>query len=78
MKKLHLSKNERLVDITPLVPGSSSKYKIVLNRKLYNDLINSSITIKYFDKQYIYEIKKKNLKSMCNGRQYEKNIDNNF
>ena len=59
VKKLHLSKNERLVDITPLVPGSSSKYKIVLNRKLYNDLINSSITIKYFDKQYIYEIKEK-------------------
>ena len=59
VKKLHISKNERLVDITPIVPSSSIKYKIVLSRKLYNDLINSSITIKYFDKQYIYEIKEK-------------------
>lgn len=59
VKKLHLNKNERLINITPITPSVSRKYKIVLSNKLYNDLLHSNITIKYFDKQYICEIKEK-------------------
>lgn len=58
VKKLSICKNDRLIDITPKIP-MSSKYKIVLSKNLYNDLRNRSVTIKYFDKQYIYEIKEK-------------------
>lgn len=58
IKKLHISKNDRLINITPSIP-MSGKYKIVLNNKLYNELLNKNMTIKYFDKQYIYEIKEK-------------------
>jgi len=58
VKKLCISKNDRLIDITPNIP-MNSKYKIVLSKKLYNDLLNKNMTIKYFDKQYIYEIKEK-------------------
>ncbi len=59
IKKLHLAKNERLINITPLTPSVSRKYKIVLSNKLYHALLHSNITIKYFDKQYIYEVKEK-------------------
>lgn len=59
VKKLHLNENERLIDITPITPSVSRKYRIVLSNKLYNDLLHSNITIKYFDKQYICEIKEK-------------------
>ncbi len=58
VKKLCISKNDRLIDITPNIP-MNSKYKIVLSKKLYNNLLNKNMTIKYFDKQYIYEIKEK-------------------
>ncbi len=58
VKKLHISKNDSLINITPSIP-MSCKYRIVLNKKLYNDLLNKNMTIKYFDKQYIYEIKEK-------------------
>ncbi len=58
VKKLHISKNDRLINITPSIP-KSGKYRIVLNNKLYNELLNKNVTIKYFDKQYIYEIKEK-------------------
>lgn len=58
VKKLSISINDRLIDITPNIP-MSSKYKIVLNTKLYNNLKNKRVTLKYFDKQYIYEIKEK-------------------
>lgn len=58
VKKLHLSKNERLINITPLTP-MSSKYKIVLSNKLYKEFFGRNVTIKYFDKKYIYEIKEK-------------------
>ncbi|HBC84271.1 MAG TPA: hypothetical protein DCZ30_02145 [Clostridiales bacterium] len=58
VKKLHISKNDRLINITPSIP-MSGKYRIVLNNKLYNELLNKNMTIKYFDKQYIYEIKEK-------------------
>lgn len=58
VKKLHISKNDRLINITPSIP-KSGKYRIVLNNKLYNEVLNKNVTIKYFDKQYIYEIKEK-------------------
>lgn len=59
VKKLHLAKNERLINITPLTPSISGKYKIVLSNKIYHYLLHSNVTIKYFDKQYIYEVKEK-------------------
>ncbi len=59
VKKVHLSRNERLINITPLTPSISGKYKIVLSNKLYHDLLHSNVTIKYFDKQYICEVKEK-------------------
>ncbi len=58
VKKLHISKNDSLINITPSI-AMSGKYKIVLSNKLYNELLNKNMTIKYFDKQYIYEIKEK-------------------
>ncbi|MCI9286461.1 MAG: hypothetical protein HFJ57_00460 [Clostridia bacterium] len=58
VKKLHISKNDSLINITPSIV-MSGKYKIVLSNKLYNELLNKNMTIKYFDKQYIYEIKEK-------------------
>lgn len=58
VKRICISKNDRLIDITPNIP-MTSKYKIVLSKKLFNDLLNKNMTIKYFDKQYIYEIKEK-------------------
>lgn len=59
VKKLHFSKNENIMNITPTVPSITSKYKIVLNNKLYKELLHKNITIKYFDSQYIYEVKEK-------------------
>lgn len=59
VKKMHLNRNERLINITPITPSVSRKYKIVLSNKLYKDLAYSNITIKYFDKQYICEVKEK-------------------
>lgn len=56
VKKLHISKNQRMLDITPLT-WESNKYKIVLKNKIFNELQNENITIKYFDKQFIYQIK---------------------
>lgn len=56
VKKLHISKNDRLIDITPL-KIASNKYKIVLSSRLFNNLKYSNIKIKYFDKQFIYNIK---------------------
>lgn len=58
-KKLYLTKNEKLINVTPLTPSSSRKYKIVLESNLYKYLQNRNITIKYFDKQYIYEVNEK-------------------
>lgn len=58
VKKLYISKNDRLIDITPNIP-MTNKYKIVLSKKIYSNLLNKNIRIKYLDKQYIYEIKEK-------------------
>lgn len=59
VKKLHIAKNEKVINITPTTPTIYSKYKIVLNNRLYHDLLHQNVTIKYFDKEYIYEIKQK-------------------
>lgn len=56
VKKLHISKNDRLIDITPL-KIVSHKYKIVLSSRLFNNLKDSNIKIKYFDKQFICKVK---------------------
>lgn len=56
VKKINISKNNKLVDITPLV-HATNKYKIRLSNMIYKELINTNITIKYFDKTFIYEIK---------------------
>lgn len=58
VKKIHLSKSNKLIDITPNIP-IPGKYKIALSNKLYNQLLDTNVTIKYFDKQYIYEVKQK-------------------
>lgn len=58
VKKCHVSKNNKLIDVTPLTP-MTHKYKIKLSTKAFNELLNDNITIKYFDQQFIYKIKEK-------------------
>lgn len=60
VKKLYISRNKRLINITPIVP-MSTEYKIILNNRLYNEIINENVTIKYFDKKYIYQIKEQEI-----------------
>lgn len=56
IKRIHINKKESTIDITPL-KVTSNKYKIVLSSGLFNNLKDSNIKIKYFDKQFIYNIK---------------------
>lgn len=58
VKKCHVSKNNKLIDVTPLTP-MTHKYKIKLSTKAFNELLNDNVTIKYFDQQFIYKIKEK-------------------
>ena len=58
VKKCHVSRNNKLIDVTPLTP-MTHKYKIKLSTKAFNDLLNDNVTIKYFDQQFIYKIKDK-------------------
>lgn len=58
VKKLYISKNQKVINITPL-KSFSNKYKIVLDNKIFTKLQDENITIKYFDKSYIYQIKDK-------------------
>lgn len=58
VKKLHISKNQKVINITPL-KALSNKYKITLDNKIFTKLRGENITIKYFDKSYIYQIKDK-------------------
>lgn len=58
VKKCHVSKNNKLIDVTPLTP-MTHKYKIKLSQKAFNDLLDDNVTIKYFDQQFIYRIKDK-------------------
>ena len=47
----------KLIDITPQNNEISRKYKIVLKNDLYNKWYGQNITVKYFDKQFICNIK---------------------
>lgn len=58
VKKCHVSKSNKLIDVTPLTP-MTHKYKIKLSTKAFNELLNDNVTIKYFDQQFIYKIKEK-------------------
>lgn len=58
VKKCHVSKSNKLIDVTPLTP-MTHKYKIKLSTKAFNELLNDNVTIKYFDQQFIYRIKEK-------------------
>lgn len=58
VKKCHVSKNNKLIDVTPLTP-MTHKYKIKLSKKAFNELLDDNITIKYFDQQFVYKIKEK-------------------
>ncbi len=60
VKKLYVSKNKRLINITPIIP-MSKEYKIILNNRLYNEFLNETITIKYFDNKYIYKVNEREI-----------------
>lgn len=55
IKKLHINKNDTVIDITP-IKIRSNKYKIILSNRLLNELRNTSIKIKYFDRQFLYVV----------------------
>lgn len=58
VKKIHINKKEVIIDITPL-KITSNKFKIILSDKIYKELKDTNVKIKYFDKQFIYLIKNK-------------------
>jgi len=58
VKMIYIDSKKAFINITPL-KTMSNKYKIVLSNKLYNKLKNSSIQIKYFDKNVNYIITQK-------------------
>lgn len=61
VRKTKVKPSEKLVDITPQNNDTSRKYKIVLNNELYNKWCGQNITVKYFDKQFICNIKEKKI-----------------
>lgn len=56
VKKAHLNKNKRFIDLTPNNDFQTRLYKIVLSKSLYKEIKGKKIRIKYFDKQNDYEI----------------------
>ena len=56
IKRTRLNNKELVVDITPLRLGTN-KYKIELSTQIFNEIKGKNITIKYFDKQFIVEVK---------------------
>ena len=56
VKRINISDNERIIDITPIMP-TTSKYKICLSKKLYDKLVGENVTIKHYDQQFSYVIK---------------------
>ena len=58
IKKLHLNKNKINIDLTP-TNFQTRKYKIVLSKNLYKAIVNKNLKVKYFDKEYIYKIEKR-------------------
>lgn len=57
VRKTRVKANEKIVDITPQNEDISRKYKIVLKNDLYNKWYGQNITVKYFDKQFICNVK---------------------
>lgn len=49
VKRIHLSKNKKLIDLTPASPQTRS-YKIVLSKSLYKSIKGKNVKFKYFDK----------------------------
>lgn len=64
IKKTKIKNNETKINITPIRMEKSRKYKIVLNNRLFNKLRNQNIIIKYYDKQFICEVKEKEIEIM--------------
>ena len=58
IKKMHLNKNKIYIDLTP-INFQTRKYKIVLSKNLYKAIVNKNLKVKYFDKEYIYKIEKR-------------------
>lgn len=58
IKKLHINKNKLFINLTP-TSFQTKKYKIVLAKPLFKAIANKNIKIKYFDKEYIYKIEKR-------------------
>lgn len=58
IKKLHLNKNKINIDLTP-TNFQTRKYKIVLSKNLFKAIVNKNLKVKYFDKEYIYKIEKR-------------------
>ena len=57
VRKTKVKANEKIVNITPQDEDISRKYKIVLRNDLYNKWYGQNITVKYFDKQFICNVK---------------------
>ena len=57
VRKTKVKANEKLIDITPQDEDISRKYKIVLKNDLYTKWYGQNITVKYFDKQFICNVK---------------------
>ena len=57
VRKEKVKASEKLVDITPQNNEISRKYKIVLKNDLYTKWYGQNITVKYFDKQFICNVK---------------------
>lgn len=58
IKKIHIDKKESIITITTL-KKKSNKYKIVLANRIFKELQDKNIVIKYFDKQIFYKVKEK-------------------
>ena len=57
VRKTKVKASEKLVDITPQNNEISRKYKIALKNDLYTKWYGQNITVKYFDKQFIFNVK---------------------
>ena len=57
VRKTKVKASEKLIDITPQNNEISRKYKIVLKNDLYTKWYGQNITVKYFDKQFICNVK---------------------
>lgn len=58
IKRVHLNQNNKIIDLTP-VNFQTKAYKIVLSKSLYKNIKGKNIKFKYFDKQTICNIDKK-------------------